>query len=542
MSRRRMGADQCLCRQGDPGDSLYLIVDGLVEVWLEGDGGRQLIARLRPGDAVGEMALLTGEPRTASVVAAVPTEILELDARTCAAVVAEHPVVLKNVAQMLVERQKFTNRQVMLQQERGEAVAVVMGEGTADLAWDGITAADRASPREVAVIDMTGRLKRGAATMATSDAAEVLSAVDGMLASQRTVLVALDHQQPGLELLLGRLDRGTFLLSEAEARRLRPRIASSHATAEWIAIGRRAAAFDSWGPVRVIPLPSSARDRRWLGRHLSRTKLGLALGAGGAKGFAHVGALCVLEEAGYEVDVVAGSSIGALAGSCIAMGMDAAEVRRRLGHVLSREVCGSYFRLVTEGEGESPQVFFDALSELAGERTCDDLPLRLGILTADLNAQLPYAYVAGRLADALHAALAIPGLAPPYEVENRRLIDGVTISPVPVQLAKQLGADITVAVNLMSRVVLDAWPHEDRPGRPPAKQRSNLDPVIETIIMLQTDTSVRNADEADVTITPGFARSSWRDIHLGALFEEAGRDAAQTQLARLHSLATPLLG
>ena len=72
-------------------------MDGLVQIWLEEDGERKLVARLRPGDAVGEMSLLTGAPRAASVVAAVPTEILELDARAFAGVVAKYPVVLRNV-------------------------------------------------------------------------------------------------------------------------------------------------------------------------------------------------------------------------------------------------------------------------------------------------------------------------------------------------------------------------------------------------------------------------------------------------------------
>jgi hypothetical protein len=66
--------------------------------------------------------------------------------------------------------------------------------------------------------------------------------------------------------------------------------------------------------------------------------------------------------------------------------------------------------------------------------------------------------------------------------------------------------------------------------------------VVETIIMLQTDTSIRNADEADVTITPRFAPSSWRDIHLGKLFEAAGHDAALEQLSKLQSLTRPARG
>jgi len=380
--------------------------------------------------------------------------------------------------------------------------------------------------------------------MAAQCLADVLAGLDRMLAAHRTVIVTVDHRQPDLPILLRELDRAVYLLDDAEARALRPCIDAAHPAAEWILTGRHeGSAPGGLGPLRAIPLPASERDRRWLGRHLSRTKLGLALGAGGAKSYAHIGALEVLEDAGYEIDCVTGASFGAIAGSCIAMGMDAGQLRGRLDHLLSLDVCGPYFRLVTETKVDGPQVFYRALAELAGKRTFEKLPIPLGILTADLNAQLPHAFVGGPLTEALCAALAIPGLAPPYQQGNCRLIDGVTISPVPVQLARQLGADITVAVNLMSRDHLDAWPQAGPPGPAPAGQPPHhLDPVVETIIMLQTDTSIRNADEADVTITPRFGPSSWRDIHLGELFEEAGRDAALAQLSRLQSLARPPLG
>jgi hypothetical protein len=93
----------------------------------------------------------------------------------------------------------------------------------------------------------------------------------------------------------------------------------------------------------------------------------------------------------------------------------------------------------------------------------------------------------------------------------------------------------------MSRDQLDAWPRGSWPGPAPARQPHHLDPVVETIIMLQTDTSMRNADEADLTITPRFGPSGWRDIHLAKLFEAAGREAALAQLDKLRSLARPPL-
>ena len=308
---------------------------------------------------------------------------------------AEHPVVLRNVALTLIERQKLANEQILLRQERGEAVALVIGKRTADLVDQGIAAAERASPHPVAVIDLTGKV-------------EVEPLDCGAMPRRRAGRPRPDAGGASHRDRHGRspatrsarspreLDRAVYLLAEAEARGLGTCIELAHVAPAWILVGRHeSAARRSLTPLRAISLPASERDRRWLGRHLSRTKLGLALGAGGAKSYAHVGALQVLEDAGYEVDCVTGISFGAIAGSCIAMGMYASQLRAQLDHLLSLDVCGAYFRLVTATKVDGSQVFYRALAELAGKRTFASLSIPLGILTADLNAQLPHAFVKG---------------------------------------------------------------------------------------------------------------------------------------------------
>jgi len=170
----------------------------------------------------------------------------------------------------------------------------------------------------------------------------------------------------------------------------------------------------------------------------------------------------------------------------------------------------------------------------------DDLPVPLAVMTADLNAKQPFVFRSGALEDALHAALSIPGLGPPFERSGQRLIDGVAISPVPTHVLNDMGADISVSINLMSREELERWPEEGEIA-PIEKHRSKtLDPMIEVLIMLQLDTSMRNAAAADVVITPLFAPSSWRDIHLADRFEAAGRRAAEMQLPVLRGLARPV--
>jgi CRP-like cAMP-binding protein len=98
-------AGDYVCRQGESGESLFLVQTGLIEVWLETGAEKKLVRRLRQGEVVGEMALLTGEPRSASVVAAVASTVLELDASTFSRIVARHPTIIRNIAVILVQRQ-----------------------------------------------------------------------------------------------------------------------------------------------------------------------------------------------------------------------------------------------------------------------------------------------------------------------------------------------------------------------------------------------------------------------------------------------------
>ena len=177
-----------------------------------------------------------------------------------------------------------------------------------------------------------------------------------------------------------------------------------------------------------------ATDRiAWLGRHLARTKLGLALGAGGAKGYAHVGALQVLEEAGYAVDFVSGSSIGAIVGTWIAFGMDAARDRARACARRSRPRPWRR-RSRSRSSGQVERARRDgarpARRSPPGARF-DDTMIPLAIMTADLTTREPAPMREGPLDEALIAATALAGVFPPHERDGHRLVDGLAIDPVP---------------------------------------------------------------------------------------------------------------
>jgi predicted acylesterase/phospholipase RssA/CRP-like cAMP-binding protein len=542
MQPRRFAANEAICREGEPGDSLFVIADGLARVIVsDPSGDRRAVARLRRGDVIGEMSLLTGEPRSATVVAGTPTTALELGQRDFAALLADHPRILANLARILSRRLAETTTQVADRRARGEAIALLVGPASARLVPALVAAAEAASPRPVASLDARLSIE------------QALDSLDDMLAEHGTAILVADLGADTLGALVDGVDRAVAVIgSEAELAALAGRLAASPQSdgrVEAVVVAedederrRLSEAVGARLPVvRAAATPLPPADAGWIGRHLARAKLGLALGAGGAKGYAHVGVLQVLEAAGFTVDCVAGSSIGAIAGTWLALGMDSAEVERTMRHAFRPEVVAEIFKLSLSGGSTGVEAMTKVLRETTRDATFDDILLPLAIMTVDLNAREPAPMLSGPLWEALLAATSVAGLFPPYETEGQRLVDGLALVPVPVDAVVGLGADVVVSVNLISRDVLPAWPGEapPEPEEPKGARTRMLDTLLEVMDVAQLDSSERHAARADVVVTPRFGPGSWRDFHLADLFLEAGRQAAEEQLPALQALARP---
>ena len=162
------------------------------------------------------------------------------------------------------------------------------------------------------------------------------------------------------------------------------------------------------------------------------------------------------------------------------------------------------------------------------------------VMTVDLTERRPAPLTEGPLWEALVAATALAGMFPPHERDGHRLVDGLALVPVPTAAVADLGADITLSVNLMAHETLASWPGHDQPPEEPGRRRFRmLDTLLEVMDLAQLDTSVRNAALADVVVTPRFGPGSWREFELADLFLAAGREAAQQQLPALEALARP---
>jgi NTE family protein len=551
MRSRHYAAGELICRQGDPSDSLFLLRSGVAQAFLTSLTGSSstTIARLRPGDVIGEVGVVTNLPRSASVIARSDAVVLELARDDVATLLTRHPRLLANIAQVIGGRLAKMNADLH-SYRTGEIVAVVVGARFARAVTKAITVARLVSAQPFAAVDLLSkrveRMEDGTSRIEADKSASIVQAIerlDELCATHATVVIAATPQEEGITLLLEHADRVVAVLVDDEAVTLAAMLRDPSQDAELVLVSEKTGLpcipSDNYRLVRRCTIDLTGADVTWLGRHLSRTKLGLALGAGGAKCFAHAAVIQVLQSAGYSIDYVAGSSMGAVVGVWLALGMAGSEIE-----ALLREECGpeavvnSIFRKGAAGDGL--EVFTRIFRETTADRAFTDLSIPATVMTANLADRCPAPISTGPLWEALMAALAIPGLYPPWVRGEQRLVDAVSLTPVPLGSVVEAGADITIAVNLLGRETLPDWPYDCGSLAIPNLARGQArDTVVEVLELAQLDASARQTARADVPITPLFGPGTWRHMHLGSLFFAAGQKAAEAQLSLLGMLARP---
>lgn len=180
-----------------------------------------------------------------------------------------------------------------------------------------------------------------------------------------------------------------------------------------------------------------------------RPSVGLALGGGIARGFAHIGILRVLAKHGIEPDVVVGTSIGAVVGACYAAGkLDALDEWAR--GLTTRGVLG-YLDVSLGGSGlMGGNRLAERLEGTLADTLIEDLPKRYAAIATELGTGHEIWLTRGRVVDAARASYALPGLFTPVRLGGRWLVDGALVNPVPVSAARALGARLVIAINLNS--------------------------------------------------------------------------------------------
>ncbi len=185
----------------------------------------------------------------------------------------------------------------------------------------------------------------------------------------------------------------------------------------------------------------------------SKKKIGLALGGGGARGIAHIGVLKVLEKNGIKPDFIAGTSIGAFIGACYCLGMTAEELEKevkRLGN--KRKIFSDFLDFSSPRKsilkGKKLKKYFNNF--LGKDLKFGDLKIPLQIVSTDLGTGEEVIIKRGRVVNAIMSSVCVPGIFPPIEMGGRYLIDGGVVNPVPIDVAKSMGSDFVIGVDLIS--------------------------------------------------------------------------------------------
>jgi len=269
----------------------------------------------------------------------------------------------------------------------------------------------------------------------------------------------------------------------------------------------------------LLPLAALACAGAAPWRALSGTppRVGVALGGGGARGFAEIGVLRVLEAERIPIDVVVGTSVGALVGALYA---DSGKVLDAEFHAIAveNEHVFDYGALSVFAGG---LIRGDRLEEFVRKRlvhkNIEDMALRYGAVAVDLATGKPVLFREGSVARAVRASASIPGVFVPMVIDGRTYVDGAVVDPVPVQEARELGAEVVIAV---------AIPPELRPVSP----TSIIEILNRSIGIMANEIAMARAREADVVIRPAVGDVAFDDFTQKKRLIEAGELAAREAL------------
>jgi NTE family protein len=299
-----------------------------------------------------------------------------------------------------------------------------------------------------------------------------------------------------------------------------------------------------------------------------RPKLGLALGSGSARGWAHVGVIRALADHGIVPDVVAGCSMGAMVGAAFAAG----RIEQLEAWALSLDGRG-VFGLLDIGlrggliKGNRLLDFFDGH---IGGRQFSELVVPFAAVAADLASGQEIWLRDGKVSDAVHASCAVPGLFQPVLRDGRYLIDGSVVNPIPVSLCRTMGADIVIAVDLGSdrgrlfpreqKVILNTPSYRrrlmsallrwrsvdiDSPVSPSVLPLPSMaDALLGAVDIMQEGIAQRRllSEPADVLLTPQLGPFGPFEYHRAAVAIAEGREAVTLMLAAIHAalIARPI--
>jgi NTE family protein len=512
-----------VCRAGEPGDRLFVLASGELEVWSSEDG--HLLNRIEPGEFVGELSLLLGNPRSATVTVARAARVIAIDKTAFDRFFLANPKVLEHLSRYLAGRLAAIARgDVVVRHTMTVAVtSAYERRGTTLVAGSLAVILRRLTSGEVLLVRLELRRDGGRALalpIAAESSEDRLAAEvarhDGALAPSIDIVVGPEDSRALLVEALTRLvqklgnrfativfdtaahgplrraveavsdavvtivDRPGTVVADDEGRNFEilnlanagtARVCVSHCSPFVLPLEPALDALDREAQAiwvcdhRFAPI---ARSLHRLARKLLGATVGLALGGGAAFGIAHVGVIKVLDDHDIPIDVIAGTSMGSIVAAGYASGLtgnDMVEISHRIGNVRTTlwAMCDpTLLRPALLSGDRMAQVFGNVAG---GAQVFEDCVVPYCAVAADAETGERVLLRTGSIPMAYRASAAVPLVWSPIIHEGRVLIDGSVVDPVPGGAVREMGADICVAVNVVPplkrgvQTVLARWYH-----------------------------------------------------------------------------------
>lgn len=515
-------AGSYLFHEGDDSDAVYVVRDGRLRVVQHG----VVIRELGRGDVIGELGLLVDAPRSASIRAVRDSTLVRLT------------------------KEQFD-------QIANAGVLRTLLRGLASRLRQIPAAADPTAPEvviSVVGIDADAPAPMVARTLVTALSAQLKVADPGRVdrdgleraeqAADKVVLHATEDDPAWRDFCLRVADR-VILVAGQPAPSVRP-LPPQAMGADLVLAGPPAIQEhrQAWEQlitprsVHVVRPDFVGDDLRPLSARLAGRSIGLVLGGGGARAFAHLGVLDELESAGIRIDRLAGTSMGAIIGAVAACGVDAAGVDAHVYEYFVRHNPIGDYTLPRSGliRGQRTMAL---LRRAYGDRVVEELPKQFRCISVDLIARRAVVHRRGPLAEVVGCSLRLPGVYPPGIYNGTLHVDGGVLNNLPVDtLADQEGP--VIAVSIISRGSPDST--SGTPNQRIPRMPGIVDTLMRTMTIGSGMASAAAIAQADVVIQPDTSSIGFLEFHQIDRAREAGRMAARAALPQIIQITSAATG
>jgi NTE family protein len=540
---------QTLFNAGEPAEHLYFVRAGRLGAFRREEGQEpQFLGVIRPGEPAGEMSLISGAPHSGHVVALRDSEIFSLPRDAFFEACDANPAVMTELARLMILR----SRQ-----------AVTKGSGGEPSVYGFVTVGEAVPIRPMLdrIAREVGRLGYSVTVIGAEAQHAPTEWFSDVEREYDFVLYAAEAGDMGWRQVVGRQVDRLFRVGQGDtdppkdgllraedplqAQNLVDLILVQKRTTKWPKGSE--AWLDAVQPARLFHMRRDApEDIRRMARVLTGQSVGLVLSGGGARAYAHVGAVRALRERGVPIDFVGGVSMGAIIAAGVAMGWDGDEMDTRIkaAFVNTSPLDDIAFPLLAMTRGEKVR---DRLAEHFGEVQIADLWLPFFSVSSNLTTGAYQVHRRGLLRDALRATISLPGILPPATSDNNVLVDGAVLKnfPADIMRAFQLGPIVGIDVTRGRSITADDV------ARPASVWRWILSgqwrkgpPIVSLLMRAATVSSGRDLaasrEATDVLVTPDVTGVEIRDWAAYDPAVEAGYHAMIEALDKLGRPVTEL--